>query len=277
MTNILKATQLTKTFGNVKALDHCDLEIRKGEIFGYLGPSGAGKTTTIKLLTGQLHSDSGQITVLGEDPFSPDIRQRIGIMSDMSGLYEKMTVYENLDIFADIYGIRDKKDTIRKTLMAVDLLDSAKKKVEKLSRGMKQRLVFARTILHSPGLLFLDEPTANLDPATADEIRELIRDLNRSGATIFLTTHNMEEADELCHRIALLNKGHIVESGSPEELKLKYAGKKVVITTGKKRTEVPLEKNCIIKALEQAEDLLMIHSEEPSLRDVFLTLTKEEA
>lgn len=277
MTNILKATQLTKTFGNVKALDHCDLEIRKGEIFGYLGPSGAGKTTTIKLLTGQLHSDSGQITVLGEDPFSPDIRQRIGIMSDMSGLYEKMTVYENLDIFADIYGIRDKKDTIRKTLMAVDLLDSAQKKVEKLSRGMKQRLVFARTILHSPDLLFLDEPTANLDPATADEIRELIRDLNRSGATIFLTTHNMEEADELCHRIALLNKGHIVESGSPEELKLKYAGKKVVITTGKKRTEVPLEKNCIIKALEQAEDLLMIHSEEPSLRDVFLTLTKEEA
>lgn len=277
MTNILKATQLTKTFGNVKALDHCDLEIRKGEIFGYLGPSGAGKTTTIKLLTGQLHSDSGQITVLGEDPFSPDIRQRIGIMSDMSGLYEKMTVYENLDIFADIYGIRDKKDKIRKTLMAVDLLDSAKKKVEKLSRGMKQRLVFARTILHRPDLLFLDEPTANLDPATADEIRELIRDLNRSGATIFLTTHNMEEADELCHRIALLNKGHIVESGSPEELKLKYAGKKVVITTGKKRTEVPLEKNCIIKALEQAEDLLMIHSEEPSLRDVFLTLTKEEA
>ena len=205
MTNILKATQLTKTFGNVKALAHCDLEIRKGEIFGYLGPSGAGKTTTIKLLTGQLHSDSGQITVLGEDPFSPDIRQRIGIMSDMSGLYEKMTVYENLDIFADIYGIRDKKDTIRKTLMAVDLLDSAKKKVEKLSRGMKQRLVFARTILHSPDLLFLDEPTANLDPATADEIRELIRDLNRSGATIFLTTLNLEEADELCHSIDLLN------------------------------------------------------------------------
>ena len=127
MTNILKATQLTKTFGNVKALDHCDLEIRKGEIFGYLGPSGAGKTTTITLLTGQLHSDSGQITVLGEDPFSPDIRQRIGIMSDMSGLYEKMTVYENLDIFADIYGIRDKKDTIRKTLLDGSLLDSAKK------------------------------------------------------------------------------------------------------------------------------------------------------
>lgn len=277
MTNILKAAQLTKTFGNVKALDHCDLEIRKGEIFGYLGPSGAGKTTTIKLLTGQLHSDSGQITVFGKDPFSPDIKRQIGIMSDMSGLYEKMTVYENLDIFSDIYGIRDKKNMIRKALQAVDLLGSAKKKVEKLSRGMKQRLVFARTIIHSPSLLFLDEPTANLDPATADEIREMIKKLNRNGATIFLTTHNMEEAEELCHRIALLNKGKIVENGSPEELKLKYAEKKVLITTRDGKTEVPLEKDRIVKILEEAEDILMIHSEEPSLRDVFLTLTKEDA
>ena len=277
MTNILKAAQLTKTFGNVKALDHCDLEIRKGEIFGYLGPSGAGKTTTIKLLTGQLHSDSGQITVFGKDPFSPDIKRQIGIMSDMSGLYEKMTVYENLDIFSDIYGIRDKKNMIRKALQAVDLLGSAKKKVEKLSKGMKQRLVFARTIIHSPSLLFLDEPTANLDLATADEIRELIKKLNRNGATIFLTTHNMEEAKELCHRIALLNKGKIVENGSPEELKLKYAEKKVLITTRDGKTEVPLEKDRIVKILEEAEDILMIHSEEPSLRDVFLTLTKEDA
>lgn len=276
MTNILKANQLTKIFGNVKALDHCDLEIRKGEIFGYLGPSGAGKTTTIKLLTGQLHSDAGEVTVLGKNPFSPEIRQQIGIMSDMSGLYEKMTVYENLDIFADIYGVKNKKKKIKETLEAVDLYDNRKKKVEKLSRGMKQRLVFARTILHNPRLLFLDEPTANLDPATADEIRELITKLNRNGTTVFLTTHNMEEADELCHRIALLNKGHIVECGSPEELKLKYSKKKVLITTGKGKKEISLDKNELIDELEKTEDLLMIHSEEPSLRDVFLSLTKEE-
>lgn len=276
MINILKANQLTKTFGNVKALDHCDLEIRKGEIFGYLGPSGAGKTTTIKLLTGQLHSDAGEVTVLGKNPFSPEIRQQIGIMSDMSGLYEKMTVYENLDIFADIYGVKNKKKKIKETLEAVDLYDNRKKKVEKLSRGMKQRLVFARTILHNPRLLFLDEPTANLDPATADEIRELITKLNRNGTTVFLTTHNMEEADELCHRIALLNKGHIVECGSPEELKLKYSKKKVLITTGKGKKEISLDKNELIDELEKTEDLLMIHSEEPSLRDVFLSLTKEE-
>ncbi len=276
MTNILKANQLTKTFGNVKALDHCDLEIRKGEIFGYLGPSGAGKTTTIKLLTGQLHSDGGEVTVLGKNPFSPEIRNQIGIMSDMSGLYEKMTVYENLDIFADIYGVKNKKKKIRETLEAVDLYDARKKKVEKLSRGMKQRLVFARTILHNPRLLFLDEPTANLDPATADEIRELITKLNRNGTTVFLTTHNMEEADELCHRIALLNKGNIVECGSPEELKLKYSKKKVLLTTQNGKKEISLDRNELIDELERAGELLMIHSEEPSLRDVFLSLTKEE-
>lgn len=275
MTNIIKVNQLTKIFGNTKALDHCDLEVKKGEIFGYLGPSGAGKTTTIKLLTGQLHSDGGEITVLGKNPFSPEIRHQIGIMSDMSGLYEKMTVYENLDIFADIYGITDKKRKIDKALASVELLDAGKKKVEKLSRGMKQRLVFARTIIHSPKLLFLDEPTANLDPATADEIRALIRQLNDNGTTVFLTTHNMEEADELCHRIALLNKGKIVECGSPEELKLKYSRKKVVITSTDGTKEIPLDKSDIIHELEGTGDLLMIHSEEPSLRDVFLTLTKE--
>ena len=275
MTKTIKVNQLTKTFGNTKALDHCDLEVKKGEIFGYLGPSGAGKTTTIKLLTGQLHSDGGEITVLGKNPFSPEIRHQIGIMSDMSGLYEKMTVYENLDIFADIYGISDKKRKIEKALASVELLDSGKKKVEKLSRGMKQRLVFARTIIHRPQLLFLDEPTANLDPATADEIRALIRRLNESGTTVFLTTHNMEEADELCHRIALLNKGKIVECGSPEELKLKYSRRKVVVTSTNGTKEIPLDKADIIRELKQSGDLLMIHSEEPSLRDVFLTLTKE--
>ena len=155
-------------------------------------------------------------------------------------------------------------------------ISRARKKVEKLSRGMKQRLVFARTILHDPGLLFLDEPTANLDPATADEIRDLIRRLNREGATVFLTTHNMEEADELCNRVALLNRGSIVESGSPEELKLKYSHKRVVITTKEGKREVPLEREALLESLGQAGEVLMIHSEEPSLRDVFLTLTKEE-
>lgn len=273
--SIIKVSGLSKEFGEVTALKRCSMEIKKGEIFGYLGPSGAGKTTTLKLLTGQLHSDEGDITVLGENPFSPRLKQRIGIMSDMSGLYEKMTVYENLELFAEIYGIKNKKKRIARVLDAVELGDAEKKKVVKLSRGMKQRLVFARTILHQPELLFLDEPTANLDPATAEEVRELMRKLNRAGTTIFLTTHNMEEADELCDRIAFLNQGAIVECGTPKDLKLKYAERKVVITAEEGEKEVALEKNAIVDALRQTGKLLMIHSEEPSLKEVFLKLTRE--
>lgn len=275
MTDIIKVNELSKAFGKAVALDGCSMTIKRGEIFGYLGPSGAGKTTTLKLLTGQLHSDAGQVSILGENPFSPKIKPQIGIMSDMSGLYEKMSVYENLEIFADIYGIRQKKKRIREVLEAVELLEVQKKKAEKLSRGMKQRLVFARTILHKPGLLFLDEPTANLDPATAEEVRGLIRKLNAEGTTVFLTTHNMEEADELCDRIAFLNKGSIVESGRPKDLKIKYAKNRVVITTEGGEVETKLDRDRLIDALKNSGAIQMIHSEEPSLKDVFLKLTKE--
>lgn len=268
---IIQVRGLTKSFGTVKALDHCDMEIKRGEIFGYLGPSGAGKTTTIKLLTGQMQSDAGEMTVLGESPFSPEIRSQIGIMSDTSGLYEKMTVYENLALFADIYQVS--KERVDEVMEAVELQDSRKKKVEKLSRGMKQRLVFARTIIHKPALLFLDEPTANLDPMTAEEVRGLIRQLNEEGTTIFLTTHNMEEADELCDRIALLNQGSIMECGNPEKLKLKYSKHKVMVTTAEKEIEIPLDCVSIMDVLRNNPEILMIHSQEPSLKEVFIALT----
>ena len=260
----------------ISAADHINFYIEKGEFCVIVGPSGAGKTTTLKLLTGQLHSDGGEMVVLGENPFSPKMKQRIGIMSDMSGLYEKMTVYENLEIFADIYGVERKRERIDEVLAAVELREAKKKKVEKLSRGMKQRLVFARTILHDPELLFLDEPTANLDPTTAQEVRDLIRKLNERGTTVFLTTHNMEEADELCHRVAFLNRGDIVESGTPRELKLRYALGKVIISTDEGEREVPLEKEAIISELKRGGELLMIHSKEPSLKEVFLRLTKKQ-
>lgn len=276
MTNMITMNEVTKSIEKVTALNKCSMEVKKGEIFGYLGPSGAGKTTTLKLLTGQLHSDAGEMTVLGENPFSPKIKQRIGVMSDMSGLYEKMTVYENMEIFADIYGLQDKKKRICEVLKAVELENVKKKKAEKLSRGMKQRLIFARTILHRPELLFLDEPTANLDPGTAEEVRNLIRKLNENGTTVFLTTHNMEEADELCDRIAFLNQGSIIESGTPKELKLKYATGRVVITTENGEQGVALNNADIIEALQKDEKVRMIHSKEPSLKEVFLKLTGHE-
>ncbi|MEG0593205.1 MAG: ABC transporter ATP-binding protein, partial [Coprobacillus sp.] len=201
---IIQVENLTKSFSNHKALDDCTFSIERGEIFGFLGPSGAGKTTTIKLLSGQLHKDEGNIMVLNDNPFSHQTKQKIGIMSDTSGLYEKMSVYDNLALFADIYGVDHSH--VDRVLKEVDLVEHKSKLVSKLSRGQKQRVVFARTIIHSPEILFLDEPTANLDPATAQEVRDIIKHLNNNGTTVFLTTHNMEEADELCHRIAFLNQ-----------------------------------------------------------------------
>ena len=194
-------------------------------------------------------------------------------MSDNSGLYEKATVYENLKLFAEIYRLPAER--IDQVLHDVDLYEAKKKLVENLSKGMKQRLIFARTILHAPELLFLDEPTANLDPSTAEEVRDLIRKMKENGTTVFLTTHNMEEADEMCDRIALLNEGHIIECGSPYELKLKYAKKQVQVTTNLGKKSLALDKTALIDHLQRCEDIIMIHSIEPSLKEVFLTLTEE--
>ena len=270
---IIKISNLSKRFNETVALDNCSFTIEKGEVFGYLGPSGAGKTTTIKLLSGQLHSDHGEIEVLGKSPFDDTIKGKIGIMSDNSGLYEKATVYENLKLFAEIYRLPAER--IDQVLHDVDLYEAKKKLVENLSKGMKQRLIFARTILHAPELLFLDEPTANLDPSTAEEVRDLIRKMKENGTTVFLTTHNMEEADEMCDRIALLNEGHIIECGSPYELKLKYAKKQVQVTTNLGKKSLALDKTALIDHLQRCEDIIMIHSIEPSLKEVFLTLTEE--
>ncbi len=273
--NVIEVKQLSKSFGTTVALDNCDFVIRKGEIFGFLGPSGAGKTTTIKLLTGQLKSDGGDIQILGENPFSSKIKNQIGIMSDNSGLYEKMSVYDNLLLFTKIYDID--KSCIEKVLEEVDLLEAKKQLVSQLSKGMRQRLIFARTIIHSPSLLFLDEPTANLDPSTANEVREIIKKLNAKGTTVFLTTHNMEEADEMCHRVAFLNHGHIIESGQPEELKLKYSKQQIRMKTNQDDYMIPLDKDILKQELEHIDHLLMIHSVEPTLKEVFLSLTKEES
>lgn len=268
----IQVSNLSKKFKDTAALSGCSFEIKRGEIFGYLGPSGAGKTTTIKLLSGQLRSDSGEIEIFGATPFDSVVKDKIGIMSDNSGLYEKMTVYENLKIFAEIYKLP--KERIFQVLDSVGLSEAAKKPVEKLSRGMRQRLIFARTIIHNPQMLFLDEPTANLDPATAEEVRGLILQMKEQGTTVFLTTHNMEEANEMCDRIAFLNRGEIIECGSPYELKLKYSHRQVKVTTKDGETTLPLDSKVLAAYLADCSEIEMIHSVEPSLKEVFLTLTE---
>lgn len=200
---------IVKRFGTQTVLTDVSLEVNEHEIFGLLGPSGAGKTTIINILTGKLDADGGSHEI-GATPFET------GLMLDEDGLFVRLSCFDNLNVFADIYGMPHEKSM--QALRDVGLEKAAKKPVNDLSKGMRQRLALARAILHKPKVLFLDEPTSGLDPLTARGIHRLIVGLRDNGATVFLTTHNMEEAVKLCDRVALLNKGVLVEQGVPMEL-----------------------------------------------------------
>lgn len=268
---------LKKQFNDTFAIKDISFSVAKGEIFGFLGPSGAGKTTTIKILTGQLKQTSGQIDILGESiaNFTTDLYQRIGIMTDNSGLYERMTVYQNLEFFARLLNVP--KSRIDELLEQVGLAEHKKKLASKLSKGMTQRLILARAVLHQPELLFLDEPTSGLDPSTASAIHELLLELKQNGTAILLTTHNMEEANYLCDNIALLNDGYIVERGTPDELKIKFNQEKRYQVTKKSGQKVVLIDNPeTIQTLQdwfQTGQIETIHSCEPTLGEIFIHVT----
>ena len=206
---MISMTNVSKTFGAQKVLSDISIEAKAGEIFGLLGPSGAGKTTIINILTNQISADSGSHT-MGIDS------KEMGLMLDEDGLYTRLSCLENLNVFAKIYGIPTSKS--EEALRNVGLIGDKSKAVSALSKGMRQRLALARAILHNPKVIFLDEPTSGLDPATAEEIHKLIESIRAKGATIFMTTHNMEEAVKLCDNVALLNRGTIVEQGNPREI-----------------------------------------------------------
>ena len=273
----IEINNLTKVFNIAPVLNKVNLKISEGEIFGLLGPSGAGKTTLIKILIGQLKQTEGSAFLLGKDTreLTQDVYISLGMVLDNSGLYERLTCYDNLVLFTEIYGVS--KSVIDSVLKKVGLLEDKKLAVHKLSKGMKQRLVLARAILNSPKVLFLDEPTSGLDPGTAGEIHRLILEEKKKGTTVFLTTHNMEEASKLCDNIALLHEGNIVEYGRPEEIcrrynhqnKLKLFLKNGEIISLKNDENIP-------KAIEPyfKESLVeAIHSTEPSLETVFMELT----
>lgn len=278
MSNIVEVRHAAIAFKETKALQDVSFSIEEGEIFGFLGPSGAGKTTTIKLLTNQLKPDHGEFLIMGRPvhELHEELYQNIGVLSDNSGLYEKLTVYENLKIFADLKNIPVSfiDDVLKKT----GLYEARKKKAENLSRGMKQRLLFSRAILHKPKILFLDEPASALDPASSEAVYEMIFELNRQGTTIFLTTHNMAEADLLCHRVAFLNEGRIKEIGSPDELKLKYAKDEVVILDDEgNQYHTTKDAESLCKTLANINgNILRINSIEPDLKTIFLDVTGRE-
>ncbi len=279
MSSTLTMTGVFKTFGAVAALSDLSFSVESGEIFGFLGPSGAGKTTTIKLLTRQLRPDCGQITVFGRDisTFSLEDYRRIGILTDNSGLYDRLSVWDNLSVFANIKGLPSR--AVEDALESVGLAADKNKKAKVLSKGMKQRVILARAILHQPELLFLDEPTAALDPGNALSIHKLLRKLNEAGTTIFLTTHNMEEADKLCRRVAFLSQGHIAELGEPATLKQKYASGKVT-AQAEGGEALSCERSAAgLRALAEElgpRALLRIASQEPNLEEIFLKVTGRE-
>ena len=265
---------VTKKFNQKIALEEISFEVNKGEIFGFLGPSGSGKTTMIKILTGQLNADSGQTELLGKvsEKLTPADLEQIGLVSDTSGFYEKLSLYKNLQAYAKLYGKPNAR--VDEVLKQVDLYDSKKLAAEKLSTGMKQRMFLARALINKPQVIFLDEPTSGLDPTTSKKIHELLLDLKESGTTIFLTTHDMNEATLLCDRLSLLNRGHLIEYGTPSSIIQKYNHEKKVQLTfaDETRTEITFE------ALGQTDlaQVVAIHSCEPTLEEIFIQLTGEK-
>lgn len=277
MESAIRIEGVSHTFGGKKVLNAIHMEVGKGEIFGLLGPSGAGKTTLINILTGQLSPESGKSFIFETDSLKMTGNDvlKMGIMMDSFGLYERLNCYDNLKFFQMIAG--RKMRNIREVLKKVGLTDAEKTPVMNLSKGMKNRLAFARAILGSPALLFLDEPTSGLDPTTLDAIHKMILQEKEQGTTIFLTTHNMQEAEKLCDHIALLNDGNIVEYGSPQDICRRYHHQKRIKIHLKNGEDVRLgytkEAGEKIASYFESGEIETIHSTEPDLETVFMELT----
>lgn len=282
MKEAVSIKNLSHCFGKKEVLDHIDLAVAEGEIFGLLGPSGAGKTTLINILTGQLNPTGGECFLFGKKAtgMTAEDNRRIGIMMDSFGLYERMSCYDNLKFFRMLDGNgrgKQQDAEIDAVLDSVGLREAKKVQVMELSKGMKNRLAFARAILRKPRLLFLDEPTSGLDPMTIEAIYQMILEEKKRGATIFLTTHNMHEAEKLCDRIALLNEGKIVEQGAPGDICRKYYRRKqflLRLTGGEELVlEGTRENGGLIGSYIENGTLETIHSAEPNLETVFIALT----
>jgi len=217
--NAIETQHLTHDYGDLRALDDLTFAVQPGEVLGFLGPNGAGKTTTIKILTGQLRPTSGRARVMGCDVVADrqQLKRQIGVVFEYQNLYDRFSARQNLHFYAQLYGVN--RARIKRVLTQVGLDGRAGDKVHKLSNGLKQRLLIARAMLHEPRVLFLDEPTRGLDPHMARAIRAIVVELAADGVTVFLTTHYMQEADQLCDRVVLLNQGRIVALDTPEHLK----------------------------------------------------------
>ena len=278
--NAIEVENLSRTFNDLKAVDNISFSVQAGEIFGFLGHNGAGKTTTIRMLSGQLLPTSGRGQVAGCDVVTEQKRLKplIGVVSEYQNLYERMSGRENLEFAARLYGQTNRR--VDEALEQVGLVERAKDKVKNYSNGMKQRLLIARALLHRPKIVFLDEPTRGLDPVVGREIRRLIVDLSNEGVTIFLTTHYMEEADQLCGRVAFLSEGRIVALDTPSHLKIKHGENLVKVTLDNgDNLKISLDDQDAGKKLQtliSEGQVRSLHSAEATLEEVFIRIAGRE-
>ena len=274
--DIIKLQNVYKKYGSISVLKDINIRIEKGEIFGLLGPSGVGKSTIIKLITGQSNADKGTVEVLNNNIMNKKglNTKEVGVVTDSFGFMERLTCYENLLLFCHIYN--QNPLIIDSLLEDLNLLEEKNKKVSALSKGMRQRLHLARAMMNNPAVLVLDEPTSDIDPKTQQKVHDMIRRFQHTGMTVFLTTHNMQEAAELCDRIAIMKDGEIKELGKPEDIIEKYGlGSKILIRSvdGK---EIELENGP--GSAEQIQYYLVhrlikdISIKSPNLKDIFLKI-----
>lgn len=309
MSDAIQVQNLTKYYGDFLAVDHIDFVVRQGEIFGFLGPNGAGKTTTQRMLTTLLEPTKGRILISGhdltQDPYPA--KRQMGLVPEESNVYDELSAWGNLMFTARLYRIpRDERETrAREMLEVFGLWEKRDVKVEEFSKGMRRRLSIAMAIIHRPALLFLDEPVPGLDAQSARTIRNLIREMNEEGTTIFLTTHQIDEANQLCDRVAIINHGKIAAIDTPEQLKAAFRKVQSVevalapddqshedalktlpgVTQSVKRgdkwrlyTEEPsaLLPHVVDLARSQNLQIVSLSTLGPSLEDVFLEITGQE-
>lgn len=280
-TDVIMVDNIKYNYGDIQAVNGITFNVQDGEIFGFLGPNGAGKSTTIKMLTGQIYPKNGKITVLGLDIIkkTSQVQAQIGVCFERTNLYERMSAVENLKLFARLYGV--KEFNAHELLTRVGLEGRGKDRVSSFSKGMKQRLMVARALVNNSKILFLDEPTEGLDPTSADNIRHVILEEREKGVTVFLTTHDMLEADKLSDRVAFINEGEIVALDAPHNLKQEY-GKRALRAQVKTENgeledrEILMDNSNTadnVHTLFKKEKVVTIHSEEASLENIFIHIT----
>lgn len=278
----IEISDLTVQFGSFTAVDSLSLRVDRGQLFGFLGPNGAGKTTTIRVLTGSQMPTSGSVMVAGcriPDEFEK-AKPLFGYVPDTENHIDEFTGRENLQLFADLYGIPSSR--VDDVLRRLELYDARNVAAGSYSKGMRRKLLIGREILHSPSVLYLDEPTANLDAHSTRLVRELLRELTADGVTIFLTTHNMEEVEQICDKVAILCRGRMVACDSPTHFVTRHA-ERFVATQFERNGEVIREKLSMddssqrsrLARIVETEECVSLHSQEFNFQDVFLKITGE--